>query len=146
MSLPDNSLKKLNALYEKMNKRSLTKLKKIIWLVKKRRREDYNMGLVVELARILLLVVIVGWFVVFVVMRMKQKYKIGSLGKKKSKSAQNLLDSLIPFGMMVGCVVAVLLSIFFPSPLLSSVGLGAGIGLLFGCFAYEIYSKKEESY
>src|SRR5699024_11521693 len=99
-----------------------------------------------EISRILLPVVIVGGIEVFVIMRMKQKYKKGILGKKKSKSAQNLLDSLIPFGMMVGCVVAVLLSIFFPIPLLSSVGLGAGIGLLFGCFAYEIYSKKEESY
>lgn len=104
------------------------------------------MGLAFEIARILLPVVIVGGIAVFVVIRMKYKYKKGTLGKKKSKGAQNLLDSLIPLGMMIGCAVAVLLSIFVPFSLLSTIGLGAGIGLLFGYFAYEIYSKKEEGY
>ncbi|QKY71736.1 hypothetical protein [Lentibacillus sp. CBA3610] len=99
-----------------------------------------------EIALILLPVVIVGGIAVFVVIRMKHKYKKGTLGKKKSKGAQNLLDSLIPLGMMIGCTVAALLSIFLPISLLSTIGLGAGIGLLFGYFAYEIYSKKGESY
>jgi len=96
------------------------------------------MGLALEIASILLPVLIVGGIVVFVVIRMKHKYKKGTLGKKKSKSAQNLLDSLIPLGMIIGCVVAV--SIQF------NIGLGAGVGLLFGYFAYEIYSNKGESY
>lgn len=104
------------------------------------------MGLILEIARILLPVVIVGGIAVFVVLRMKYKYNKGTLGKKKSKSAQYLLDSLIPFGMMIGCIVAVLLSIFFPITLLSTIAWGAGVGLLFGYFAYEIYNKKEESY
>src|SRR5690625_5556352 len=69
-----------------------------------------------------------------------------TLGKKKTKDAQNLLDSLIPFGMMIGFAVAVLLSIFLQISLLSTIAWGPGIGLLFGYFAYEIYSKKEESY
>lgn len=104
------------------------------------------MGLALEIARISLPVVIVGGIAVFVVIRMKHKYKKGTLGKKKSKGAQNMLDSLLPFGMMIGCAVAVLLSIFFPISWLSTIGFGAGIGLLFGYFAYEIFSKKRESY
>ncbi|SEQ29336.1 hypothetical protein SAMN05216232_2156 [Virgibacillus subterraneus] len=99
-----------------------------------------------EIARISLPVVIAGEIAVFVVIRIKHKYQKGTLGKKKSKGDQNLLDSLIPLGMMIGCAVAVLLSVFFPISLLSTVGLGAGIGLLFGYFAYEISSKKVESY
>nr|WP_177183426.1 hypothetical protein [Lentibacillus persicus] len=99
-----------------------------------------------EIVRILLPVVIASGIAVFVVMRMKHKYKKGTLGKKESKGAQNLLDSLIPLGMMIGCTISVLLSIFFPISLLSIIGLGAGIGLLFGYFAYKIYSKEGESY
>ena len=46
-----------------------------------------------EIARILLPILIVGGIAVFVVMRMKSKHTRGTLGKKKSKSAQSLLDS-----------------------------------------------------
>lgn len=104
------------------------------------------MDLALEIARISLPVIIVGGIAVFVVIRMAHKYKKDILGKKKSKSAQNLLDSLIPFGMMIGSAVAVLLNIFFSIPLLPTIAFGAGIGLLFGYFAYVIYSKKGESY
>ena len=92
------------------------------------------MGLTLEIARISLPVVIVGGIAVFVVLRMKYKYNKGTLGKKKSKSAQNLLDSLIPLGMMIGCIVAVLLSIFFPNLLAIYNCLGSGVGLLFGYY------------
>ena len=104
------------------------------------------MGLSLEIARIVLPVAIVGGIGVFVILRMKHKYKKGTLGKKKSKSAQNLLDSLIPFGMMIGLALSVLLSIFTPFYFLSAIAWGPGIGMLFGYFAYEIYSKKEESH
>ncbi|WP_438297719.1 hypothetical protein [Sporosarcina sp. FA15] len=104
------------------------------------------MGSTLEFVRILLPIVIVGGIAVFVILRMKHKYKNGTLGKKKSKSAQNLLDSLIPFGMMIGFAIAVLLNIFSLIPLLSAIAWGPGIGLLVGYFAYEIYSKKEEIY
>ncbi|NEU32607.1 hypothetical protein GN156_17945 [bacterium LRH843] len=56
------------------------------------------------------------------------------------------LDSSIPLGMLFGCAIGVILSMFFPISLLSTLSLGAGIGLLFGYFVYENYSKKEESY
>ena len=104
------------------------------------------MDLALEIARTLLPLIIVGGIAVFVVLRMKQKYKRGTLGKKKSKAAQNLLDSLIPIGMMIGSAVAIILSMFSPISLLSAIAWGPGIGLLFGYFAYEIYSKKSESY
>ena len=97
-----------------------------------------------EIMRILLPLLIVCVIAVFVVMRMKHKSKKGTLGKKKSKGAQNFLDSLIPLGMIFGCAVSVLLSIFFPISLQSTIALGAGIGLLFGYFAYEIYSNRGE--
>ena len=104
------------------------------------------MGLIMEIARIVLPIVIVGGIVVFVIKRLEYKHNQGTLGKKKTKGAQNLLDSLIPLGMLFGCAVGVILSMFFPISLLSTLSLGAGIGLLFGYFAYEIYCKKEESY
>ncbi len=104
------------------------------------------MDLILQIARILFPVAIVGGIAVVVVLRMKYKYNNGILGKKRSKSAQNILDSLIPLGMMIGCAIAILLGMFLPFSLLYTIALGAGIGLLFGYFAYEIYSKKEENY
>lgn len=85
--------------------------------------------------------VIVGGIAVFVIKRLEHKHKQGKLGKKKTKGAQFLLDSLIPLGMLFGCAVSVILSMFFPISLLTILSLGAGIGFLFGYFAYEIYSK-----
>ena len=104
------------------------------------------MGLFLEIAHVVLPLVIVGGIGVFVILRMKHKYKKGTLGKKKSEGAQILLDSLIPFGMMIGFAVAVLLSMFSPISLLSASTWGPGIGMLFGYFAYEFYSEKEESH
>ncbi|HFR4157163.1 MULTISPECIES: hypothetical protein [Bacillus cereus group] len=86
-------------------------------------------------------VLIVGGIVVYVIGRLKHKYDNGTLGKKKSKEAQLLLDSLIPIGMLVGCMIGLIFGIFFPNFALLSVSLGAGIGYLFGYFAYEFYSK-----
>ncbi|RAN83882.1 hypothetical protein [Bacillus sp. SRB_331] len=86
-------------------------------------------------------VVIVGGIVLYVIGRLKHKYNNGNLGKKKSKNAQVLLDSLIPMGMLLGCLIGIIVDIFFPGYSLFTVGLGAGIGYLFGFFAYEIYSK-----
>jgi hypothetical protein len=102
------------------------------------------MALVMEIVHIVFPLVIVGGIVVFVIKRLERKYKQGTLGKKKSKAAQNLLDSLIPLGMLFGCAIGIILSMFFPISLLSTISLGAGIGLLFGYFAYEIYSLKRE--
>ena len=103
------------------------------------------MDLLLDIARAVLPLVIVGGIAVFVIFRLKSKFNKGTLGKKKSKDAQNLLDSLIPLGMLIGSAVAVLLSIFTPYSLLSTMAYGPGIGMLFGYFAYELYSKKEES-
>ncbi|MCI4056617.1 hypothetical protein MMK25_12050 [Bacillus cereus] len=90
-------------------------------------------------------VLIVGGIVVYAIGRLKHKYDNGTLGKKKSKEAQLLLDSLIPIGMLVGCMIGLIFGlifgIFFPNFALLSVSLGAGIGYLFGYFAYEFYSK-----
>lgn len=47
---------------------------------------------------------------------------------------------------MIGFAIAIFLSIFSPISLLSAMTWGPGIGFLFGYFAYEIYSKKEESH
>ncbi len=86
-------------------------------------------------------IVIVGGIVVFVMKRMERKYNEETLGKKKSKEAQNLLDSFIPIGMLVGCIIGLIFGMFFPDYSLLSISLGSGIGYLFGYFAYEIYSK-----
>lgn len=84
---------------------------------------------------------IVGGIVVYVIGRLKHKYNNGTLGKKKSKEAQNLLDSLIPIGMFIGCIIGLIFGMFFPDYSLLAVSLGSGIGYLLGFFAYEIYSK-----
>ncbi|MCQ6285259.1 hypothetical protein [Bacillus cereus] len=86
-------------------------------------------------------VVIVGGIVVFVIKRLEHKYKHGKLGKKKSKEAQLLLDSLIPIGMLFGCIIGLIFGIFSPDFSLLSISLGSGIGYLFVFFAYEFYSK-----
>ncbi|MDH4423543.1 hypothetical protein CN931_19815 [Bacillus sp. AFS054943] len=91
-------------------------------------------------------VLIAGGIVVYVIGRLKHKYNNGTLGKKKSKNAQVLLDSLIPMGMLLGCLIGIMLDIFFPNYSLFTIGLGAGIGYLFGFFAYEFYSKTGNSY
>ncbi|MGG3281593.1 hypothetical protein [Paenibacillus solani] len=62
---------------------------------------------------------------------------------KKSREAKDLIDSLIPFGMIAGTAIGVIAAIFFkPSFLVFSVSLGAGIGYFVGVIAYVIYSKK----
>ncbi|AOM09632.1 MULTISPECIES: hypothetical protein [Bacillus cereus group] len=86
-------------------------------------------------------VVIVGGIVVFVIKRLEHKYKHGKLGKKKSKEAQLLLDSFIPIGMLVGCIIGLIFGMFSPDFSLLSISLGSGIGYLFGFFAYKFYSK-----
>ncbi|MDF1508318.1 hypothetical protein PZE06_08970 [Robertmurraya sp. DFI.2.37] len=104
------------------------------------------MGFVLEIGSILFPLIIVSGIGIFVVVRMKHKYKKNTLSKKKSKSAQNLLDSLIPLGMMFGSALGIIISMFSPLSLLFTITIGAGLGLLIGYFAYEIYGKKEESY
>lgn len=91
-------------------------------------------------------VVIVGGIVVYAIERLKHKYNNGNLGKKKSKKAQVLLDSFIPMGMLVGCLIGIIVDIFPPNYSLFTIGLGAGIGYLFGFFAYEFYSKTGNNY
>ncbi|MCA0170906.1 hypothetical protein LCD38_03050, partial [Bacillus sp. RAR_GA_16] len=63
-----------------------------------------------------------------------------------TRSAQNILDSLIPFGIMIGLAVSLLLSIFSLFSFLSAITWGPGIGMLVGYVAYEIFSKKEDRY
>lgn len=91
-------------------------------------------------------VLIVGGIVVYVIGRLKHKYKNGNLGKKKSKNAQILLDSFIPMGMLVGCIIGLISGMFFPDYSLLAVSLGSGIGYLFGFFAYEFYSKPRNNF
>ena len=94
-----------------------------------------------EIVRSLLPVLIVGGIGVFVVKRLEHKYRKGDLGRENRK-VLNLLDSLIPLGMLFGCTTGIIFSMLLSTSLLSTISLGAGIGLLFGYFAYEISSKK----
>ncbi|RNF38835.1 hypothetical protein [Planococcus salinus] len=96
-----------------------------------------------EIVLIVLPIVAVGAIALFVINRLKQKRD--ALGKKKSASAQDLLDSLIPVGMIFGSALGIIFSLFFPISLAIGIVFGASIGLLGGYFAYEFYSKKEES-
>ncbi len=107
---------------------------------------DDSMELFTELVGIVLPIAIIGGIMVFVIKRLEHKHKQGKLGKKKSKVAQNLLDSLMPLGMLFGCTIGLILSMFFSISLLSTLSFGSGLGLLLGYFSYVIYGNKEESY
>ncbi|WP_413362066.1 hypothetical protein [Lysinibacillus sp. 3P01SB] len=87
--------------------------------------------------------IIVGGILVYVIKRLEYKNNKGSLGKKKSKGEQNLLDSLIPMGTLFGLVIGVFIDMFMFSSfsLAITASIGAGIGCLVGYFAYESYSK-----
>nr|WP_274310474.1 hypothetical protein [Solibacillus daqui] len=99
-----------------------------------------------ELFGIVLPLGFVGGIAVFVIKRLEHKQKQGKLGKKQSKAAQSLLDSLIPLGMLFGCIIGLILSMFFSIPLLPTLSFSSGIGFLFGYFAYEIYGNEKNSY
>src|SRR5690625_113697 len=104
------------------------------------------MSTIMEIVHILIPLLIVCGIAIFVVYRMKYKYEQSKLGKKKSPRAQHVLDSLIPLGMILGCIIGIIFSMFLPATLLLGVSLGAGIGLLFGYVSYEIYSKQGNDY
>ena len=53
---------------------------------------------------------------------LKHKYNNGNLGKK-NQNAQILLDSLIPMGMLVGCIIGLIFGMFFPDYSLLAVSL-----------------------
>lgn len=64
----------------------------------------------------------------------------------KKSNAKDLIDSLIPLGMIFGCAIGIVLGLFFkPSSLIFTVSLGAGIGYLIGVIAYGIASKEEKA-
>ena len=92
------------------------------------------------------LVVIIGGIVVYVIKRLQHQYNQGSLPKRKSKGAQDLVDSLMPIGMLCGCAVGILLGMISPIPMAYTVGLGTAGGYLLGFFAYESCSKKGNDY
>lgn len=85
--------------------------------------------------------IILGGILVYVIKRLEYKNNKGSLGKKKSKGEQNLLDSLIPMGTLYGLVIGVFIDMFSSFSLAITASIGAGIGCLVGYFAYESYSK-----
>lgn len=101
------------------------------------------MELFMEIVGNLLPVVIVGGIAIFIVKKLEHKQKQGKTGRKKSSDQQDLLDSLLPLGMLFGCVVGVILNLLFSFSLLSTLSFGSGAGLLLGYFAYEIYSRTE---
>ena len=100
---------------------------------------------VIEIIRIILPIVILGIIAVFVILRLKGKQERGTLGKKETKAAQDLLDSLIPFGIIFGSIVGLAFSFIFPITLTAAITLGSGAGMLGGYFAYEYYSKRKET-
>lgn len=102
------------------------------------------MQVIIEILGIVLPIIIAGLIVVFVIKRLDRKMKQGTLPKKKSKSAQTLLDSLIPLGMLVGCILGLLISMMSPISLGLAFSLGSSFGLLGGYFAYESYGNQEE--
>ena len=96
-----------------------------------------------EVLKAILPLLILGAIVVYVILGLKRKQIEGKLGKKNTTGEQVFLDSLIPLGLIFGCAIGVLVGIFFPFSLLTSLSIGAGFGYLLGYFAYDRWSKKE---
>lgn len=56
---------------------------------------------------------------------------------------KEILNSIIPLGMIFGTSVGILLSLFFESiSMLLSIASGSGIGLLIGVVIFGLYSGK----
>lgn len=102
------------------------------------------MNAIVEIMRILLLLILVCGIAIFVVSRMIHKRKKGTLGKKTSPHAQQVLASLIAAGPLMGLVIALVISMLFPVSLMAAMAWGPGVGLLGGYLAYEWHSQKGE--
>lgn len=102
-----------------------------------------RMESIMEIIGKVLPVVIVGGIAIFIIKKLEHKQKQGKTGRKNSNDQQDLLDSLIPLGMLFGCVVGVIFNILFSFSLLSTLSFGSGAGLLLGYFVYEIYSRTE---
>ncbi|PID15664.1 hypothetical protein CSV63_07765 [Sporosarcina sp. P34] len=102
------------------------------------------MQAIIETLCIVFPIIVAALIVVFVIKRLDRKTKQGSLPRKKSKGAQTLLDSLIPLGMLIGCILGLLISMISPISLGFAFSLGASFGLLGGYFAYERYGKRDE--
>ena len=103
------------------------------------------MKTVTDIILIVLPILIVGAIAFFVILSLKSKQRRGTLGKKKTSEAQTWLDSMIPLGMVCGSAGGMLFSLFLPISMATAIALGSGIGLLGGYFAYDYYSKKEET-
>lgn len=104
------------------------------------------MEAIMDILEILLPLIFVSGIALFVVFRLKTKQRNGTLGEKKSENAQVLLNSLIPLGLIFGAMLGAATSWFLPFSLLTTITMGSALGYLVGYFAYEAYSKKEESY
>ena len=91
-------------------------------------------------------ILITGVVVLYVIQNLKHMSNQGKLGKKKSEGAQVLLDSLIPLGMIFGCVIGVVFGMFSQLPLLLTINSGALVGYLLGFFTYKSYSKEGNDY
>ncbi|MFK3938073.1 hypothetical protein ACI2JA_11275 [Alkalihalobacillus sp. NPDC078783] len=84
---------------------------------------------------------IVGIIVVFVIKRLELMYKKGKLAKAKSKQNQNLLDSVIPLGMIAGAGVGTVVGIII-SEFVYAISVGGAIGMLVGYVVYAYCSKR----
>ncbi len=71
------------------------------------------METILDIGRAVFPLLVTASIVVFVIKRLEHKYKQGTLGKKETTSAQTLLDSLIPLGMLAGVFVSIIISLFF---------------------------------
>lgn len=103
------------------------------------------MQVILDIIRISLPIIIAGLIVMFVLKQLDDKTKRSTLPKKKTKSAQVLLDSMIPLGMLLGSLLGLLLSIATLIPLGLAFSMGAAFGLLGGYFAYDSYGAKKEN-
>lgn len=104
------------------------------------------METVIDIIFIVMPIVILGAIVIFVIQKLKGKQQRGELGKRESVSAQTLLDSMIPLGMIFGSALGIVFSMLFPFSFGNGITFGAGLGFLGGYFAYDYYSKQGETH
>ena len=90
-----------------------------------------------EMLEIVWPLVLTAAIVIFVILRLKSKFK----GRTSDDITREEIVGgyFMPIGLLLGTVY----SLFSSIPLITS--LGPSIGFLFGYFAYEVYSRKGES-
>lgn len=79
----------------------------------------------------------VSLIALFVVLQMKRKHSNRAYDNKERAVKENFYVSALPLGMIVGVIIAVVISMFTNIALISIIPVGAAIGFLIGYLIFD---------